>query len=151
MIEIDRKNLQKAYEHLESALSLLKDLKIKSFVSRFYYGILWFLNGIFKNLTGGKWHERKRYEKVFDESEHAILGKIWEYFKALRFVADYGYYQGKSWSEYEEKFWEEAPEKVEQFLDYLRSLEDETLEIILIKEKAEEIRIWLTLISNVKK
>ncbi len=149
-IKIKKENLNRAYEHFESALILLKDLKIKDFISRFYYGLIWFLNGIFDNLKG-ELHKRERYKEIFRSDEHQILGEIWEDFKALRIVADYGYYQGKSWDDYEEKFWKDIPEKIEKFSDYLKTFEKEVLEVILIKEKVEEIKVWLILISNVKK
>ena len=62
-MKINGNYLKVSYEHFESALELLKNLKLRNFVSRFYYGVIWFLSGICE--VRGGWHDENRYKKIF--------------------------------------------------------------------------------------
>jgi len=75
--------------------------------------------------------------------------EIWEYFKAMRYAADYGYYDSKNWDRYEDEFWMEDLNYIEKFLDFLESgIKEQYLEIALIRKKVKEIMIWLAVLKN---
>jgi CMP-N-acetylneuraminic acid synthetase len=135
-----------SYEHFENALRLLREVKTKGFVSRFYYGIVCLLNTFRYDLKKGRWHDKERYLDIFKGFE--ALEKIWESFKALRYAADYGYYQGKKWDDYEEEFWNTVEQHIERLTNFMANVESQEKIFALIKYKLEEIKVWIGFIKK---
>jgi hypothetical protein len=140
-MKINGNYLKVSYEHFESALELLKNLKLRNFVSRFYYGVIWFLSGICE--VRGGWHDENRYKKIF--KKYQILKDLWKDSKTLRIAADY-----KKWEDYEHILWDKFSDDIENFFEFLEGWRGSDVVVDLIRGKIEEIQIWLRLLKGAK-
>ena len=104
------------------------------------------LNTFRYDLKKGRWHDKERYLDIFKGFE--ALEKIWESFKALRYAADYGYYQGKKWDDYEEEFWNTVEQHIERLTNFMANVESQEKIFALIKYKLEEIKVWIGFIKK---
>jgi len=138
--------LKKTLEHFEDAEEALQRLDFRNFASRFYYGYisLLYVLGIKRR---GDWHKKESY-KFPSES----FKDIWEALRVWRIKADYEFFEGKSFSLFEEEFKEflkeylieHLEEEIKPFLEENEFL-NLGLKLILLK-KLEGLTKWLRLI-----
>ncbi|ACX73066.1 MAG: hypothetical protein GXN95_00215 [Methanococci archaeon] len=150
MHDLNDEYLKECIHFLESCINALKDFDLRTFVSRFYYGVLYLLNAFEYNIKKDveNWHNKDRYLNFSKKIRNFLMD-----LKLYRHASDYILSPKLEHGKHYEEHWEEFKESYLRlkFFHYLHILRQELYTyrknqlISIIIEKLEIIEKLLKL------